>query len=179
MGRQRRVIHELDAYPRDPKFRVQETYRFEEVVFAGMFPPFAPYGDSAITQEQGEALIERAYARFAPARQRPALRLVKYRRKYREGTAHYRVTHHDIWSPLGVMDEGILLHEIAHSLTWKQTWTGHGPQFLRCLIELNCWRLKMNVEERVKLARLHGMEVSDRLMLGHDPTNVRWILKPK
>lgn len=173
----RRVIHERDAYKRDACQQVARAYAFEGDVFWDCFPPVTKKNE--LTKERALELIEEVYAAFAPNRIRPKLRWSR-RRKTPGHNGSYNPPTHAIWLPAGHCDENILLHELAHSLTWKPSWTGHGEYFLRMLIELHCWYLRIPVTQVVAIAQEeHDMDVADAMRIGDDPTKVTWIRRKR
>lgn len=178
----RRIIHERNAYKTaDGHGGTIAAYEDEQGQFEDYYPDYIPYTDKCtVTQEQGEAIIESIYRRYAPNRQRPRLLLMKYKKKKsaKNCSASYTVATHTIWSPAGILDHGMLVHEVAHSLTWRQDWPAHGPEFMRMVIELNCWYLHLSVPVKVREAReAHGFAGSDDLVLGDDPTKITWVRK--
>lgn len=180
MSRKRRTLHEDDAWPLNDRWGMaQAAYSAEDDIFSKLYPE----EKKIVTQEGGERMIDAIYRRYAPNRQRPRLDLRWYGPwAYRKGDTkgHYDVVRHTIWGPGGVMDIPTLIHEIAHSLTWRQSWRAHGPEFMRFVIELHCWHLRIPLKEGLEDVREdHFLEVPTKLRLGHDPTNVNWIRKKR
>lgn len=173
----RRTIHEDDAYPRDRWGMAQQAYSAEDDIFTVLYPD----KKKLVTLEGGERLIDAIYRRYAPNRPRPRLDLRIYgAAKYQSTCAHYDVTRHVIWGPGGYMDIPTLIHEVAHSLTWRQSWCAHGPEFMRLLIELHCWHLRIPLGEGLEEVREDAqLDVPTQLRLGHDPCNVNWIRKKR
>lgn len=176
----RRIIHEGNAYKAaDGHGGTMAAYEDEQGQFEDYYPDYLPYTKKcSVTRDEGEAIIEAAYKRYAPNRKRPRLLLMNYKKRKSADncSASYTVVTHTIWSAAGILDHNMLLHEIAHSLTWKQDWPAHGPEFMRMVIELNCWYLHLNVRTKVREAReAHGFSGHDDLVIGDDPTEVTWI----
>lgn len=177
MSRKRRTIHEDDAYLlHDAWGMAQQAYSAEDDIFSCLYPE-----KKLVTLEGGTRMIDAIYRRYAPSRARPRLDLRIYgAAKYHSTCGHYDVARHVIWGPGGHMDVPTLIHEVAHSLTWKQSWYGHGPEFMRLLIELHCWHLRIPLKEGLEEVREETLlVVPAKLRLGHDPTNVNWIRKKR
>lgn len=144
-----------------------KLYKFEWACFWNL------YDDTPILEPHARRSIDLIYEKFAPNRKRPELKLldVAPARRREMGTAAYYVPgYHRITSTLLVLNECYLTHEVVHSLSERDTWAAHGPEFTRNLIEVHCWRLQMAVKPRVRLARnFYRLPVADTFRLGRDP----------
>jgi hypothetical protein len=156
---------------RDKPGNAGSVYKFEWRAFWGL------YDETPLLRPHAEAIIERIYARYAPNRKRPTLTLTDVgptRRRRVKYAGYYEPQTHRIGSHVLILNNLYLTHEVVHSLSERDSWEPHGPEFLRNLIEVHCWRLKMAVAPRVRLARdVCGLRVADRFKLGRDPTRSR------
>ena len=153
---------------KDKRGNADRVYNFEWSTFWGL------YDDEPVMLNAGRRRIDAIYKHFAPSRKRPDLKLLHLapkRVRSMDTAAYYTPDYHRITSTLLVFNEVYLTHETTHSLSERDTWEAHGPEFVRNLIEIHCWRLKMAAAPRVRLAREHwGLRVADAFRLGRDPT---------
>ena len=160
----KRVISERDAW-RYRDHQRKRVYRIETVAFEGLF------SHEPISQTDAERIIDRCYARYAPSRRRPAF--VMPRSDNPHTCASYSPLLHRIWGR--AMTRMYLEHEIAHSLTYHPDWGAHGAEFTRLVVDIYCRTLAMRIKPRVELVRSRGIDISDRVRIGLDPTKVQWI----